>query len=383
MDSDRRAFSIPSKDYRRQYEPLLEEVLGAFRRVLLEEDPILGAELERFEAEFAAYLGVRHVVGLNSGTDALVLGMRALGLRPGDEVITQANTFFATVTAIEMAGARPVLADCRRGGPEIDLDQVERALTSRTRAVIVVHLHGFATPLRRLRDLCAGRGLLLIEDAAQAHGACVEDGRRAGSVGVIGAFSFHPSKNLGAFGDGGAVATEDDGIAAALRVLRNLGKSGKHELARVGPNSKLDTLQAALLRVKLRRLEEWNARRRELARAYDAQLAGLPGLELPAPLPGTEPVYHHYPVLARQRDPLVQHLAARGIKTSLHYPVPPHLQPGLAHLGYGPGSFPEAERRAAEEISLPLGHELRLDEVAAVSAAVRAFATGTRGLVRT
>lgn len=366
-------YRVPSKNYRRQYRALLPELLPELERVLLEEDPVLGLALEAFEREWAAYTGTAHAVGLNSGTDALWLGLRAAGVAPGDEVITAANTFIATVSAILLAGARPVLVDPDPRTMNLDAAGVAGALSRRTAAVIPVHLYGALAPMEPILEVCRRHGLAVIEDAAQAHGARGRDGRRAGAYGVMGCFSFHPSKNLGAFGDGGMVTTSDSSLEGSLRILRNLGQRSKHEAARVAPNSKLDTLQAAILRLKLRRLEEWNRRRRHLASIYRRALLGVGDLRLPDGGEDGSHVYHLYVVRTARRDELRRHLESRGIRAGLHYPVPPHLQPLDVDLGYRAGAFPVAEACSRTVLSLPVAPELTDEEVEYVCQEVRSF----------
>jgi len=355
---------------------ILDDVLAEVRKTILADAPILGKSVTAFEQSFAEYLGAACAIGVNSGTDALILGMRALGIGPGDEVITQANTFFATVTAIEMVGAKPVLVDCLSTGPEIDTEQLRCAINPRTRAVIVVHMHGHATPLTEIKELCTEHDLLLLEDCAQAHGARHDGGKHVGSQSALSAFSFHPSKNLGAFGDAGAIATSDQEVCDLLRELRNLGKCGKFDAHHVAPNSKLDSIQATILQYKLPLLDNHNQRRRELAAIYHQALNEVEGLSLPKPTEGTECVYHHFVVLTTKRDALRQALAEQGIKTSLHYPTALHRQPGFLHLGYPSGAFPQAELRASHGLSLPLSQELSSEEITEVAHAVRLFFTG-------
>lgn len=352
---------VPSKDYARQHRPLLAELLAEVEAVLLADDPILGAALASFEADFATWVGVRHAIGVNSGTDALVLTLRALRLPVSGEVIVPANTFFATVAAVLKNGLVPVLVEPARDSMNLDVAAVGAALSARTVAVLPVHLYGLLCPMAELTPLAARAGVPLVEDAAQAHGAVDVAGRRAGSFGIAGCFSFHPSKNLGACGDGGAVTTDDASLLAELAVLRNLGKTSKYAFGRVAENSKLDTLQAALLRVKLRHLDAWVARRRELARIYDARLRGVGDLTLPLADPGH--AHHLYVVRTRARDRLRAHLARRGVSTGLHYPIPPHLQELDVDLGYRRGGLPLTEELADTVLSLPMSHELTFAEI--------------------
>lgn len=355
---------VPSKDYALQYGELLPELLPELERVLLGENPVLGKSVEAFEQAFARYTGTAHAVGLNSGTDALCLALRVLGIGPGDEVITQANTFIATVSAICMAGAKPVLVDPDPETMNLAPESVEAAVTDRTACVIPVHLYGALSPMDAILKVC--NGIPVVEDAAQAHGA-----NGAGAKGCMGCFSFHPSKNLGAFGDGGMITTSDARADATLRELRNLGKVTKYEIGHVAPNSKLDTLQAALLLIKLKRLDAWNARRQAIARLYREGLDGVGDLKLPHD-PGGH-VYHLYVVRTARRDALRKHLKSNGVKASLHYPVPPHLQKLDVDLGYREGQFPVAEACACTVLSLPVAPELKDDQVSYVCEQVRQF----------
>jgi len=367
------AWRVPSKDYGRQYAELLPELLPRLAAALMDDEPVLGRELLDFEREFAAWCGADLAVGVGSGTDALVLALRALDLQPDDEVVTCGHTFFATVSAILLAGARPVLVDPEPHSMLLSADGLRAALSPRTRAVIPVHLYGRLAPMDGILAVARAAGLHVIEDAAQAHGARDAGGLRAGSFGAAGAFSFHPSKNLGAFGDGGAVTTGDPALAARVTVLRNLGKRGKHDVAELSGNSKLDTLQAAILRLKLRHVDAWNARRRALAARYRAALAGVPELVLPDDPGGEAHVWHLFVVRSARREALREHLRARGINAGLHYPVPPHKQP----LGGSPrlvgGALPVTEELARTVLTLPLSHELTDAEVDLVCDEVRQF----------
>jgi dTDP-4-amino-4,6-dideoxygalactose transaminase len=366
---------VPSKDYAAQYRALLPDLLPELERVFLEEEPVLGRPVAAFENAFADYVGAARTVAVGSGTDALFLALRALGIGPGDEVITAANTFIATVTAIAMAGARPVLVDPDEHTMNLSADGVRAAVTPATRAVIAVHLYGMPCDLAGISAVAAGHGVHLIEDAAQAHGARCADGSAAGGVGVAGCFSFHPSKNLGAFGDGGAVTTSDTALADRLLPLRNLGKTSKYTVGSLAPNSKLDTVQAVILRLKLRHLDAWVEARNAHAALYRDALADCPGLELPPPAPpGGRHAYHLFVVRLvdpARREELRNALAQRGIKTSLHYPIPPHLQDLDRDLGYRRGDLPVTERLADRVLSLPVSHELDADRIRSVCDAVR------------
>jgi dTDP-4-amino-4,6-dideoxygalactose transaminase len=332
-------------------------------------DYILGEDVARFEEEFAAYCGVSHAVGVDSGTSALELALRAHGVGPGDEVITAANTFVATAFAISYCGATPVLVDIDPQTYNLDPMLVERAVTERTRAIMPVHLYGQPAEMAAISEIAAKHNLVVIEDACQAHGAR-EDAVRAGALGDCAAFSFYPAKNLGAQGDGGMVVTSDDEVAERLRLLRNYGASDKYHSEIVGYNRRLDTLQAAMLRVKLRRLDSWNEARRGCAGRYEELLEDLP-IVLPVVRAGAESVWHLYVVRVAERDRVRQRLAERGIDTGIHYPVPLHLQPAYRHLGYAPGDFPVTERYAGEILSLPMYPELSSEAQQRVASALR------------
>jgi len=362
------AEAIALVDLRRQYEAIGAELEAALLEAARSTAYILGPDVETFEQEWAAYCGSRHCVGVASGTAALELTLEALGVRPGDEVIAPANTFVASVLPVLRLGARPVLVDCDARHAQIDVEQAAAAVTERTRAVVGVHLYGHPFEADGLAELCARHGLALVEDACQAHGA-LHRGRRAGSLGRAAAFSFYPGKNLGALGDAGAITTDDADLAAELRMRRDLGQARKYEHVVVGTNERLDTLQAAVLRVKLRYLDEWNMRRRASAAAYAQALAGL-ALALPDEASWATAVYHLYVVRTPARDAVRAELEARHIATGLHYPKPLHLQPALASLGYRKGAFPVAERWSREGLSLPMFPELRGGEIERVAAGV-------------
>lgn len=350
---------IPSKDLNLQNRLLADQLEAAFRRVAYQDKATLGRELREFEKEFAAWIGVAHARGVANGTDALILALEALDIGPGDEVIVPANTYGASVLAVVRVGATPRLVDPDPGDHLLHPEAVEQALTPRTRAIMPVHLYGLPVAMERLEELARERGILIIEDAAQAHGAAV-NGKRCGAFGAISCFSFHPSKNLGAIGDGGAVVTQSAELDARLGRLRDFGKSGKYEWAEPGHNSKLNTLQAAFLRVKLSQVDAWNRRRRALAHRYTQQLADT-GLILPRePDDGRVHCWHLYVVRVPhgKRDALQAAMADHGVRCGIHYPVPPHLQPAFAAQGWRPGQFPVAEELAAQVLTLPLYPEL-------------------------
>lgn len=326
----------------------------ALDRVLSSGWLILGQETERFEQEFSAYCGARHAVGVANGLDALHLVLRAWDIGAGDEVIVPSNTYIATWLAVTQVGATPVPVEPDAETYNIDRRRVEAAITPRTRAIIAVHLYGQTAQMDPLMALARRRGLMVLEDAAQAHGALCS-GRRAGSLGHAAAFSFYPGKNLGALGDGGAVTTDDDALAQQLRVLRNYGSRVKYHNDVVGYNSRLDELQSAFLRAKLPLLDADNQRRRDIAAIYLRELVGVHGLVLPHVLPECESVWHLFVVRHARRDDLARMLGEAGIGTMIHYPVPPHLQPAYAALGLGPGALPISEALHREVLSLPMG----------------------------
>jgi dTDP-4-amino-4,6-dideoxygalactose transaminase len=342
---------IPILDLAPEMAEVGAELDAAWRRVAASGHFILGPEVEAFEREVAAYLGVKHAVGVNSGTDALVIALRALGIGLGDEVVTSPFTFFATPESISAVGATPVFVDVDPETFNLRPELVARALTARTKAILPVHLFGHAADLEPLRALAREKGLRLVEDVAQAFGATL-GGRRLGTFGDAGAFSFFPSKNLGCLGDGGLVATDDDQVAGAARMLRAHGSRRKYENEQIGYNSRLDALQAAFLRVKLPRVDAWNAGRRAAAACYRELLAGLPGIALPVERPGAVHVYHQFTirVLGGRRDALKAALAEAGVDTMVYYPKPAHRLP----VYQGSGEFPAAEAACAEVLSLPM-----------------------------
>lgn len=363
---------IPFVDLKAQYQAIKGEVDQAVARVLESGQFTLGEEVAAFEREFAAYCGVRHAVAVNSGTSALHLALLAAGVGPGDEVITVPFTFVATVAAILYTGARPVLVDIEPRSYTMDVTKLEAAVTPRTKAIVPVHLYGQAADMDPILEIAARRRLVVIEDAAQAHGAEYK-GRRIGSIGHLACFSFYPTKNLGAYGEGGMLVTSDPGHARTARMLRDWGQEerGRHELR--GYNYRMEALQAAILRVKLRHLDAWIEARRAHAARYDVLLAGS-DVVVPEALPGRRHVYHLYVVRARNREALRRGLADCGIGTGIHYPAPAHLQPAYAELGYRRGSFPHSESAASGVLSLPMYPELTAHELDEVARAARRFA---------
>jgi len=368
---------VPFVDLTAQYRTLAREIGEVIPHVLEEADFILGREVHLFEEEFAAFCGVKHAVGVDSGTSALELALRAYEIGPGHEIITAANSFIATALAISHAGAKPVLVDVHPSSYTIDVDAIARAVTPRTKAIIPVHLYGHPAPMGPIRQLADNLGLIVIEDACQAHGARYA-GKRAGAIGHAGAFSFYPGKNLGAYGDGGMVVTDDPAIADRLRMLRNYGQKEKYNHQFRGYNRRLDTLQAAILRVKLKHLDNWNAARRWNARIYQGFLEGT-GVATPAEARGIEAVWHLYVIETEHRDLLREHLTSKGISASIHYPIPIHLQPAYQDLGYKRGDFPITEAAARRILSLPMYAELRTDQIEFISEAIRAFLSAKQG----
>lgn len=361
--------SIPLVNLRRQHEQLHAELQAAFDRAVRAGDLILGSEVTAFEEEFAAYCGAKHCVGVASGLDALTLALRGMGVGSGDEVITAANTFIATALAIIHAGATPVLIDHDPMTYNLDWRQLSAAITTRTKAIVPVHLYGHPADVDPIQMIADEHGLLLIEDAAQAHGARYK-GKRCGSLGHAAAFSFYPGKNLGALGDGGAVVTNDADLAGWLRQARNYGSRIKYHHSTVGWNTRLDNLQAAILRIKLRRLDEWNTIRREHAARYGELLAAS-GLVLPAECEHAEHVYHLYAIRCPQRDALLAKLQQRGIGAGIHYPVPIHRQEGLRGRCVIPDPLVHTERFSHELLSLPICPHLTPGELEYAAEALR------------
>ncbi len=364
-------FSSPQAEFECIQAAWLQRVEETARRGVF----VGGTEVAQFEEAFANYAHVPHAIGVGNGTDALYLALKSLGIGPGDEVITAANTFIATVEAIHHTGAKPVLVDCDPATYLLQLEQVRASCTQATKAIIPVHLYGQMVEMDKLNALAAERGIAVIEDSAQAAGARYQ-GKPAGSWGELGCFSFYPDKNLGALGDGGAVVTVSDERAASLRKLRNHGGTTRYEHDLPGFNSRLDTIQAMALALKLDYLDEWSRHRRQAAKWYSEYLRDAASLQLPAQRDEESHVYHLYVVRteAAQRDKLKKHLQKRGILTAIQYPTPVHLTPAFAHLGYGPGDFPEAERAAGEILSLPMHIGMGEEQAAYVAEAVKEIA---------
>ena len=363
--------SVPFLDLKAINLAQAAELEAAFKRVLNSGWYILGSETAAFEASFAEYCNSAHGIGVANGLDAIFLILKGYGIGPGDEVIVPSNTFIATWLAVSHCGAKPVPVEPVEGTYNIDPSLVEAAITANTKAIIAVHLYGQPADMGPLKEIAKRRGLKLIEDAAQAHGARYNSGV-TGQLGDAAAFSFYPGKNLGALGDGGAVTTSDDALADRIRTYRNYGSKIKYYNDVPGYNSRLDELQAALLAVKLTTLDAGNEQRRAIAAYYQQHLAGIDGLTLPVIPSWAEPVWHLYVVRHAQRDLLAKKLAEKQIGTIVHYPVPPHLQPAYADMGYKEGDFPIAEAIHREVLSLPVSPTMTLDDAAEVVAGVKA-----------
>ncbi len=367
---------IPFIDFSRQNRTLRKKLLRAVEGVMDSQAYILGPDVDAFEREFASYCGVKYAIGVASGFDALLLSLQALGIGKGDEVITVSNTFISTVLPILAVGARPVLVDVEKTTLLIHGALIEQHITPRTKAIIPVHLFGLPVDTDPLVRLAKKYKLVIIEDACQAHGATYK-GKKAGSLGDVGCFSFYPSKNLGAFGDAGMVTTNRRDIGEKLRILRNIGQKEKNVYSMLGYNSRLDTMQAAILRVKLPYLDQWVQKRRQLAHRYNALLVGLP-VVLPFESELSESSYHLYVIRTPKRDALKRYLEDRGVLCGIHYPTPIHLQPCMKELGYTKGDFPVSEQSAREVLSLPLYPEMKLEEVDVVAHTIRSFFRASR-----
>jgi dTDP-4-amino-4,6-dideoxygalactose transaminase len=354
--------SIPLVDLGAQHAAVADEVAKGWQEVMARTAFIGGPQIAKFEAEYAAFIGTAHCIGVANGTDAIEIALRALGVGAGDECILPANTFVATAEAVSRSGATPVLVDCADDDTYlIDTDAVAAAVTPRTRAIIPVHLYGQAAPMERLMPLAEDVGAWVVEDAAQSQGAR-RNGSGAGALGHAAATSFYPGKNLGAYGDAGAVLTGSDDVAGRMRIIADHGSPRKYEHEVLGFNSRLDTLQAVVLSAKLRRLAAWNAARRAAAARYDALLSACCDIVVPRTLVGNEHVWHLYVVQVPSRDQVLKELHAASIGAGIHYPVPIHLTAAFADLGYGQGSFPVAERTAGNLLSLPLYAEITAEQ---------------------
>jgi dTDP-4-amino-4,6-dideoxygalactose transaminase len=362
---------VPFLDLKAQYRSIKQEVNAAVLRVLDSTQFVLGDAVEAFEEKFSAYCNVEHAVALNSGTSALHLALLAAGIGPGDEVITVSMTFVATTAAVLYAGATPVFVEVDPVTWTMDPAAVEAAVTAKTKAILPVHLHGRMADMGAIMAIAERHGLVVIEDAAQSHGAD-HDGRRAGSIGTIGCFSFYPGKNLGAYGEGGAAVTNDAALAQKMRSLRDWGQEGKYNHVMPGFNYRMDGIQGAVLDVKMGHIEGWTDARRAHATRYNEKLAALGvDLGLPAPEGNSRHVWHVYAIRTRERDRVAIRLKERGVGTGIHYPIPVHMQPAYANLGYRQGDLPVSERLATEFLSLPLYAEMTNDQIDEVVAAVR------------
>lgn len=360
---------VPYLDLKAQYRSIKGEIDAAIDRVLDSCQFVLGPEVSEFEKDFAAHCGTSDCIALNSGTSALHLALIATGVGAGDEVITTPFTFVASVAAIVYAGARPVMVDIDPRSFTIDPSKIEAAITPRTKAILPVHLYGQPADMDSIMEIARRHNLIVIEDAAQAHGAKYK-GQPVGSIGHMACFSFYPGKNLGAYGEGGAVTTNNSEYARSVRMLRDWGQDRKYHHVLRGYNYRMEGFQGAVLGVKLRHLEKWTEARRNLVQRYNQLLSDCE-LELPAEMSGVRHVYHVYTIRSKERDRLQKALTEDGIQTGIHYPVPVHLQPAYADLGYGPGAFPEAESAAKQVLSLPLYPELPLQDLSQVADAVK------------
>jgi dTDP-4-amino-4,6-dideoxygalactose transaminase len=366
--------AVPQFDLSAQYAAIGQEIRAAVEKVLSSHHFILGSEGAALETEIASLCGTAHGVGVASGTDALILALRACGVNAGDEVIIPPFTFVATASAVNAVGARPVFADIRPDTYNLDPSDLPRRVTQKTKAIIAVHLYGLSADMDPLLDFARGKKLRVIEDNAQSIGATYK-GRPTGSMGDAACMSFYPTKNLGACGDAGMIVTNSSELASRLKTLRNHGQAAKYVSSEPGWNSRLDEMQAAILRVKLRHLPEWQRARQAHAAAYAKSLLGIPGIAPPLVPENYEHVFHQYTVRVEQRDALQQALSSRNISSAVYYPVPLHLQPLYSSLGHKPGDFPHAEHAAKEVISLPMYPELRPEQITRVAETVAEFVT--------
>jgi dTDP-4-amino-4,6-dideoxygalactose transaminase len=367
---------VPFLDLAGQHKPHMAEYVEAFQQVVESSAFAGGKFVDAFEKDFAAYCRVDHAIAVGNGTDALWFALLALGVGSGDEVITVPHTFIATTEAISFCGATPVFVDIEETTYTMDPARLEQAITPRTKAIIPVHIFGQCADMDPILEIGRRHGIPVIEDAAQAHGSTYR-GRKAGSMGVAGCFSFYPGKNLGAFGEGGAVVTSDAELARKMRILRDHGQTKKYHHAVVGWNGRLDGIQGAVLKIKLRHLDHTNQRRRECAALYHHLLGGVDGLALPQTAPEREHIFHIYALRSERRDELINQLGAQGIQCGIHYPVPVHRTEAYASLGLGEGSFPVAERCAREFVSLPMHPMLTDDQVRYVASNLSAIMSGS------
>ena len=366
---------IPLVDLKTQYRRYKDEFLKAIENVLNSSSFILAEKVATFEKNFAAFIGSTYAIGVASGTDALHLSLRAVGISSGDEVITAVNTFFATPAAIELAGARPVFVDCDPKTYLMEVNAIEKAITSKTKVIIPVHLYGQVAPMDGINALAERYNITVIEDACQAHGAVYKN-RRAGTFGKAAAFSFYPGKNLGAFGDAGAITTSDEKIYQRLLALRNYGSTKKYYHPTFGINSRLDEIQAAILNVKLQFLDKWNDARRRAAEMYRRNLGSNPSIVLPAQTVNSTHVYHLFVIQVEgNRDVIIEKMSQKNIECGIHYPIPLHMQQAYSYLGYKEGDFPYAESITKKIISLPLFPEITREQIDFVCECLTTFLT--------
>ncbi len=358
-------------DLQAQYKSIKDEIDGAIAQVINNSAFILGNAVGEFEKDFAGFCGTKFAVGVNNGTNACFLALRAIGVGEGDEVVTTANTFIATISSIAYTRARPVLVDVDPDTRNIDVNLVEAAITKKTKAIMPVHLYGRVVDMEPLKELAAHYELTIVEDSAQAHGAELSS-KRAGSIGRIAAFSFYPGKNLGAYGEGGGVTTDDESLYNTVRSLRDHGSTKKYYHDQLGYNMRLEGIQGAVLGAKLKHLDDWNDARREVARKYNERLAGLP-IRTPGMPEGRQHVFHCYVIEVERRDKLVPFLAENGIPSIIHYPIPVHLQKAFEFLGYREGEFPVTERLCHEVVSLPIYPEMPDDHIDYVCDTIKRF----------
>jgi dTDP-4-amino-4,6-dideoxygalactose transaminase len=369
--------NIPFLDLKAQFKQIEQDVVPAVTKAMQTGAFIGGPEVSGFEEEFAAFCDSAHCVGVGSGTDALRFALIAAGIGPGDEVITVPNTFIATTEAISQVGAQPVFVDIKADTCNMDPEKIEASITTKTRAVLPVHLYGQPVDMDAILQIADKNNLIVIEDACQAHGALYK-GKKAGSMGIAGCFSFYPGKNLGAFGEAGAVVTQDEALAKKMRMIRDHGQEKKYYHLIEGYNGRLDAIQAAVLRIKLKQLPSWNKARQTFARIYDELLEGIKGLAIPTEAEFAKSVYHLYVIHVDQRDALQKYLSDKGVATGLHYPLPLHLQAAYKSLGYKSGAFPVAEDSASRLLSLPMFPEMTQEQIQYIADSVKAFMIGTR-----
>lgn len=362
---------IPFVDLSEQYKTIKSEIDRAVGGIISSTHFILGEDVSLFEKEFANYCGVKYAVAVGNGLAALELGIRALGIGPGDEVITPANSFIASSSAIAFTGATPVLIDCDKASNNIDVTQIEKLITKKTKAIMPVHLYGQSADMKTILEIAKKHQLYVVEDACQAHGADYR-GKKVGSFGDFAAFSFYPGKNLGAYGDAGILVTNNKKIADIVAMMRNYGQKKKYDHIYLAWNSRMDTIQAAVLRVKLKYLDKWNDLRREKASLYSKLLKDAPVIT-PKLIRGIDHVFHIYAIKSKKRDKLLEYLEGKGIVAGLHYPIPIHLQKAFEYLNYKKGDFPISEQLAKEELSLPIFPELKAEDIKYVCRAIKEF----------